>query len=170
MAATWFYQKHHWFWIVVVPVRCKNSKYEDLEWRISFSMAEKQLIQTFTHTQMLCYAAFKIILTDIVKPKHGDLLCSYFLKTILFWLAEETDQSKWIPKYFVMCLKQCFRRLTYCVECNNCLHLLSPKSISLKTGSLILNENSYSSIHWKTCVTRIHLVFLKLGQFNFITN
>ncbi|VDI64467.1 Hypothetical predicted protein [Mytilus galloprovincialis] len=83
--------------VLFVPIGCKGSLNEDLEWRISFSMAEKQLIFSFSHTQLLCYALLKIILKDIIKGKHGDLICSYFLKTILFWVFEESRPSDWHP-------------------------------------------------------------------------
>lgn len=82
--------------ILFVPVGCKASKFEDIEWRISFSIAEKQLIHSFTHTQFLCYAIMKTILSDIIKKRCGELLCSYFIKTIMFWLAEEYEPSFWV--------------------------------------------------------------------------
>ena len=83
--------------ILFVPIGCKGSDTEDLEWRMSFSIAEKLLIHSFSHTQLLCYALLKILLKDIIKQKHEDLICSYFLKTIMFWVCEESDQQ-WIPE------------------------------------------------------------------------
>ncbi|XP_063416235.1 uncharacterized protein LOC134697879 [Mytilus trossulus] len=92
--------------ILFVPIGDKGSIKEDLEWRISFSVAEKFLIYTFTHTQLLCYALMKIILKDVINKKEflseenirensPDLLCSYFLKTIVFWVSEELPPSIW---------------------------------------------------------------------------
>ncbi|XP_071142023.1 uncharacterized protein [Mytilus edulis] len=64
--------------VLFVPIGCKDSPNEDFQWRVSFSVTEKLLIHFFTHSQLLCYALMKIILKDIIKPRHGDLLCSYF--------------------------------------------------------------------------------------------
>lgn len=77
--------------VLFVPVGCKTSTNEDIEWRISFSMAETQLVHSFTHTQILCYAMLKTIVSDIGKKRHGELICSYFIKTIMFWISEEHD-------------------------------------------------------------------------------
>ncbi|XP_063397535.1 uncharacterized protein LOC134681828 [Mytilus trossulus] len=90
--------------VLFVPIGCRGSANEDLEWRISFSMAEKQLIFSFSHAQLLCYALLKIILKDIIKSKHGDLICSYFLKTIMFWLCEESSPSELHPGNIISCI------------------------------------------------------------------
>jgi hypothetical protein len=37
--------------ILFVPIGCKGSKNEDIEWRLSFSVGEKLLIYSFTHVQ-----------------------------------------------------------------------------------------------------------------------
>ncbi|XP_071124020.1 uncharacterized protein [Mytilus edulis] len=81
--------------VLFVPIGVKGSPKEDLEWRVSFSVGEKFLINTFTHTQLLCYALLKIILKDVIATfsECEDLLCSYFLKTIVFWISEEVPQS-----------------------------------------------------------------------------
>lgn len=113
--------------VLFVPVGCKGSSNEDYEFRISFSMAEKQLIFSFSHTQLLCYALMKIILKDIIKTKHGDLICSYFLKTIMFWISEESSPSKWQPVNMIPCFINCIKRLIYCVQYKTCLHYFIPE-------------------------------------------
>ncbi|XP_063406539.1 uncharacterized protein LOC134690495 [Mytilus trossulus] len=113
--------------VLFVPIGSKYSPHEHLEWRISFSMAEKQLIYSFSHTQLLCYSLLKIILKDIIKPKQGDLICSYFLKTIMFWLSEESCPSDWKPESFLSCFLNCLSRLNYCVEYKTCLHYFIPE-------------------------------------------
>ncbi|XP_076070634.1 uncharacterized protein LOC143042255 [Mytilus galloprovincialis] len=52
--------------VLFVPIRTKGSTKEDLEWRISFSISEKMLVHTFTHTQLCCYALIKILLKDVI--------------------------------------------------------------------------------------------------------
>ncbi|XP_071179924.1 uncharacterized protein [Mytilus edulis] len=127
--------------VLFVPIGCRGSANEDLEWRISFSMAEKQLIFSFSHTQLLCYALLKIILKDIIKSKHGDLICSYFLKTIMFWLCEESSPSEWHPGKIISCIMICFRRLIYCVEYKTCLHYFIPEN-NLFEGRFTDNQHN----------------------------
>ncbi|XP_052093522.1 uncharacterized protein LOC127729706 [Mytilus californianus] len=124
--------------ILFVPIGCKGSVTEDLEWRISFSVAEKILIHSFSHTQLLCYALLKILLKDIIKQKHEDLICSYFLKTIMFWLCEESDHQ-WIPEMFVRCFMSCLTRLIYCVEYEICLHYFIPDN-NLFEGRFVFEQ------------------------------
>lgn len=45
--------------VLLVPIGVKGSSNEDIEWRISFSIGEKLLINTFTHTQLCCYGLLK---------------------------------------------------------------------------------------------------------------
>ncbi|VDI01962.1 Hypothetical predicted protein [Mytilus galloprovincialis] len=114
--------------VLFVPIGCKNSPNEDLQWRISFSVTEKLLIHSFSHTQLLCYALMKMVLKDLIKPRHGDLLCSYFIKTIMFWLSEEISPSEWKPENMISCFLDCIRRLIYCVEYKTCLHYFIPEN------------------------------------------
>ncbi|XP_063416234.1 uncharacterized protein LOC134697878 [Mytilus trossulus] len=115
--------------VLFVPIGMKGSKNEELEWRISFSVGEKLLIYTFTHTQLLCYALLKIILKDVINidPHCKDLLCSYFIKTVIFWISEEISISIWKPDNLISCFMRCFRRLIYFVEYSVCPHYFIPK-------------------------------------------
>ncbi|XP_052078277.1 uncharacterized protein LOC127716191 [Mytilus californianus] len=110
--------------VLFVPIGVKGSPKEDIEWRISFSVGEKFLINTFTHTQLICYALLKILLKDVLETytECRELLCSYFLKTIIFWISEELPQSIWKPKNLINCFMRCFSRLIYNVEYSVCLH------------------------------------------------
>ncbi|XP_052076204.1 uncharacterized protein LOC127714220 [Mytilus californianus] len=86
--------------VLFVAVGVKGSSQEELEWRISFSVGEKLLMYSFTHTQLLCYALLKILLKFVIVLDKDckELLCSYFMKTILFWICEELPSSIWKPE------------------------------------------------------------------------
>ncbi|XP_063438334.1 uncharacterized protein LOC134719260 [Mytilus trossulus] len=116
--------------VLFVPIGVKGSPKEELEWRVSFSVGEKFLTNTFTHTQLLCYALLKIVLKDVIASfsECQDLLCSYFLKTIVFWISEELPQSIWKPDCIIQCFMRCFNRLIYCVEHSVCLHYFIPEN------------------------------------------
>ncbi|VDI49266.1 cyclic GMP-AMP synthase, partial [Mytilus galloprovincialis] len=116
--------------VLFVPIGAKGSQKENLEWRVSFSVGEKFLINTFTHTQLLCYALLKIVLKDVlaIHSECKDLLCSYFLKTIMFWISEELPLSIWKPNNLIPCFMRCYKRLIYCVEHSVCLHYFIPEN------------------------------------------
>ncbi|XP_071124029.1 cyclic GMP-AMP synthase-like receptor 2 [Mytilus edulis] len=116
--------------VLFVPVGVKGSPKENIEWRISFSVGEKFLINTFTHTQLLCYALLKILLKDVISTytKCEDLLCSYFLKTVMFWISEELPQSIWKPENLIHCFMRCLRRLIYSVDYTICSHYFIPEN------------------------------------------
>ena len=82
----------------LVPVGHPHSRKKSLEWRLSFSLAERTLVWSFNHTQIQCYALMKIILKEFVKKKcspQNQVLCSYFIKTFLFWQYETNDLDFW---------------------------------------------------------------------------
>ena len=76
----------------LVPICHPNSNMNNLEWRISFSVAERTLVWSFNHVQIQCYAVLKIILKEFINPNCSPpcrVLCSYFIKTFLFNLRKE---------------------------------------------------------------------------------
>lgn len=67
---------------LLVPIGLRALTDCSLLWRLSFSVAEKQLVHSFNNTQLLCYGLLKLVLKHIVNTNdHAkDLLCSYFIK------------------------------------------------------------------------------------------
>ena len=112
----------------IVPVGIKVDNGSENEWRLSFSLAEKYLIFTFNHTQLMIYEMLKIILKEIISQHEdiSELLCSYFLKTTLFWVIEETQRSIWDPKYMVLCFHLCLERLMQFILEENCPNYFLP--------------------------------------------
>ena len=78
----------------LVPVGIPASSTKDIEWRWSFSVAEKELIHHMDQSMYTCMFALKAI-----KQKHWvaneswsrNPFVSYFLKTTCLWLCEELD-------------------------------------------------------------------------------
>lgn len=122
------------FGVLFVPIGCKGSPYEAIEWRLSFSVQEKWLIMSLNHTQLLCYAFLKVLLKEVINetPSLNGLLCSYYLKTILFWMFEEIDECKWSPDNFINCYMACIQRLLYCVEFSTVVHYFMPDNNMLE--------------------------------------
>ena len=104
----------------LVPVGHPLSTGKSLEWRLSFSIAERTLVWSFNHTQLQCYAVMKLILKEFVKSncteKHKNVLCSYFIKTFLFWQFETTDQLFWQQKNLTGCIIYLIHKFYNCVQ------------------------------------------------------
>ncbi|KAJ8317542.1 hypothetical protein KUTeg_005446 [Tegillarca granosa] len=101
----------------LVPIGNPLSEESHMEWRISFSLAEKRLIHSMNHTQILCYGLLKLYLKHVIDAGEGckGLLCSYFLKTALFYCIEE-DGVIWDQHNLLKCFWACFERLTSWIE------------------------------------------------------
>ena len=102
----------------LVPVGHPHSDTKLLEWRISFSMAERALVWSFNLVQMQCYAVMKIILKEFIKVKCSPpnfVLCSYFIKTFLFWKFETTDFNFWRLENFRECIKFLLKEFSKCI-------------------------------------------------------
>lgn len=69
-----------------MPIGSKtNINEHDMEWRISFSLAEQIIVYSINHTQFLCYAILKVFLKEVLSREDPEsLICSYFLKLFFF--------------------------------------------------------------------------------------
>lgn len=81
----------------IVPVSHKASTTPELEFRFSFSICEKALIRRWTSRQMNIYYIIKSLFKKYFQ-EDGVLtrgLCSYFAKTVIFWLDEMHSNEFW---------------------------------------------------------------------------
>ena len=100
-----------------------------MEWRISFSIAERHLAWSFNHTQVQMYAVLKLILKEFIKPNCSAtnyVLCSYFIKTFLFWKFEETEKSFWQIENFRDCLRYLLGEFHKVLQCGILRHYFIP--------------------------------------------
>ena len=114
----------------LVAVGYPNSNMKLMEWRLSFSIAERTLVWLFSHVQMQCYAVLKIILKEYVKNKcseENQILCSYFIKTFLFWKFETTDLKFWRRDNFGECLRYLLIEFYQCLLEGKIQHYFIPK-------------------------------------------
>ncbi|KAK3085797.1 hypothetical protein FSP39_008777 [Pinctada imbricata] len=117
---------------LLVPINSKQQHYSDmidLEWRISFSFAEKKLVHSMNHCQFLCYGLFKVFLNEVIKPKLSDkdLLCSYFMKSAVFGEISD-NSSEWTPFNFLQKFWNVFRRLIKWVCIGYCPNFFIPEN------------------------------------------
>lgn len=79
----------------VVPVGSHTSNLRELEWRLSFSVAEKMLIESLTKDQKLTYSILKALIKSQMKHRGIDVFASYHLKTSLLWFLELKGTTQW---------------------------------------------------------------------------
>ena len=114
----------------LVPVGHPHSIVNSIEWRISFSMAERVLVWSFNHTQMQCYALMKILLKEFIKVKcnpQNQVLCSYFIKTFLFWKYETTELNFWREDNLRECIKLLMSEFSQCIKDGVLRHYFIPR-------------------------------------------
>ena len=102
----------------------------DNEWRISFSGAEQKLIYSMNHCQFLCYGLLKVFLKEIidVDPNNPTCLCSYFMKTVLFWVIQCDSSLHWVPSNLLFCFWTCFKVLISWVYKGECPNFFIPQN------------------------------------------
>ncbi|XP_052683549.1 uncharacterized protein LOC128163905 [Crassostrea angulata] len=118
-ASSWIYRCHQWPPVHVVNEIVNNGchfvaighrlgNHADDEWRISFSQAENRLVYSMNHTQFLTYGLLKLFLKEIINEglrEEDRLLCSYHMKTVVFWAIQQNELSHGgATKYFSMFL------------------------------------------------------------------
>ncbi|VDI62176.1 Hypothetical predicted protein [Mytilus galloprovincialis] len=114
---------------LLVPIGPKTKPDDHLLWRLSFSVAEKKLEHSFNFTQLLCYGLLKIMLKRIVNTQNDvkDLLCSYFLKTALFWVADEVDIDTCQLSKIYYCFSLCLNKIISLVNTCYCPNYFIPE-------------------------------------------
>jgi hypothetical protein len=84
--------------ICIVPILQCQAIYifciEHLEWRISFVLMEKTILQSLSHSQFMCYGLLKLYLKEILGSfeEINDIVSSYFMKTLLLWEIQTNSQ------------------------------------------------------------------------------
>ena len=113
----------------LVAVGYPLSSSKEMEWRISFSVAERILVWSFNHVQIQCYAVMKIILKEFIKVRCSPanyVLCSYFIKTFLFWKFEVTQSTFWRSENFRACISFLLVEFTKCIRDRELPHYFFP--------------------------------------------
>ena len=110
----------------VVPKGNPQSPNKHLEWRWSFSLAEKMLIRTFNIIQLQCYFLLKMMVTYIINPMVLEGLSSYQVKTVMLHMVESTHPAEWVKEKLASCFCACLAKLLQCIEDESCPHYFIP--------------------------------------------
>ena len=114
-----------------VPIGHPLGLHEHEEWRISFSVAEHKLVHTMNHCQFLTYGLLKIFLKEVIDKQSAEtnkLLCSYHMKTAVFWMIQQNVVPLWCPQNFLVCFWVCFKLLLKWVYKGVCPNFFIPQN------------------------------------------
>ncbi|XP_062614232.1 uncharacterized protein LOC134275966 [Saccostrea cucullata] len=160
-ATVWIYRCHSWPQPHIVDDIVKNGchlvaightlgNHVHNEWRISFSLAEFKLVCAMNHCQFLTYGLLKLCLTEIMNNGLSDedkLLCSYHMKTAVFWVIQQNTLQQWCPQNLLECFWVCFKLILKWVYEGVCPNFFIPQ-----------NNMFLSKVH---CETK-HQLFIRL--------
>ncbi|KAK3087575.1 hypothetical protein FSP39_007716 [Pinctada imbricata] len=115
--------------VLYVPIGFPLSPLGSIQWRLSFSIAENLLVRSMNHSQFLTYALLKLTLKEVIDADSNikGLLCSYFLKTAVFWEIE-SSRRVWDPSNLLHCFWRCFRRILNWVDAGYCPNFFVPEN------------------------------------------
>ncbi|XP_078337031.1 uncharacterized protein LOC111099656 isoform X1 [Crassostrea virginica] len=81
------------------------------------------------HCQFLCYGLLKIFLKEIINSNENEsCLCSYFMKTLVFWVIQNDNHLAWVPENLLMCFWTCFKLLISWVNRGECPNFFIPQN------------------------------------------
>lgn len=106
----------------LVPTGFSGSLTEDTEWRISFSMLERDLIWSWKYTQVKCYVFLKLVLKRLIQPVVPEVLNTYQLKTLMFWQIEGNSPEMWSSEKLECVIMHLLQMLLNWVEAAYCPH------------------------------------------------
>nr|XP_022346230.1 uncharacterized protein LOC111138508 [Crassostrea virginica] len=113
-----------------VAIGHKLGKHAVNEWRISFSQAEQKLVYAMNHAQFLTYGLLKFFVKEFNKGKSEEekLLCSYHMKTTIFWAIQQNTIAHWCPQNLLAGFWVCFTLLLKWVYEGVCPNFFIPEN------------------------------------------
>ncbi|XP_062580648.1 uncharacterized protein LOC134242567 [Saccostrea cucullata] len=114
-----------------VAVGHKLGNHTDKEWRISFSLAEQCLVSYMNHCQFLTYGLLKLFLKECINSglsEEDKLLCSYHMKTAVFWGIQLNIMPCWCPQNLLQCFWVCFKLILKWVYEGICPNFFIPEN------------------------------------------
>ena len=124
----------------VVAVAHPHSENPDLEFRISFSVAEKLLIRKWTNEQLKCYFVFKELVKKHLGPDDDDEeaaiekgLCSYFVKTLLLWASEDHTEEFWQQHSTLQIVTELLKIMKHFVVHRKCPNYFVPENLMVSS-------------------------------------
>ena len=110
-----------------VGVNHPSSSNDPIEWRLSFSLQERELMFTLNPTQHKCYVFLKMIKKDIIHKHIPKSISSYHCKTCILYAVEHTQTEFWTRGNLLPCVYLCINILLGWVREQNCPNYFIPE-------------------------------------------
>ncbi|XP_052687003.1 uncharacterized protein LOC128166105 [Crassostrea angulata] len=141
-ASSWINRCHSWPDPEVVDDIVRNGchfvaighplgPHEKEEWRFSFSQAEQKCVYAMNHCQFLTYGLLKLFLKEVINQQSEEtnkLLCSYHMKTTVFWAIQQNTLPHWCPQNLLAGFWVCFKLLLKWVYEGICPNFFIPQN------------------------------------------
>ena len=111
----------------VVPKGCKGSESRSLEFRISYTLSEVELIKSLNETQLKIYILLKLLFQSEVDEQFPDIITSYCIKNVVFWLCEKAHVDQFVIESLLEWRKKGLIYILDCVREKNLPMYLMPK-------------------------------------------
>jgi hypothetical protein len=106
----------------IAPVGHRDSKNNDIQWRISFP-GERSLLLDLNEVQILCYALIKIILRENLNTSQREVVSSFHVKHVVFWCVELCS-CQWVDSNYINCLNICLTKLIQMIKDRHIPHYI----------------------------------------------
>ena len=90
-----------------IHIVCKKLRHSEIDWRLSFSVAEIVITQQWTSWQHYIYFIFKSLFYKYLKPLSNEsvkVITSFLVKTVMLNVSENFKQSWWCKENAGECL------------------------------------------------------------------
>ena len=93
----------------IVPKGCKGSETRAFEFRLSYVLSEIALMQSLNDTQSKLYSLLKLLVKSTVDIRFPDILTSYCLKNVVFWICERNRKQMFDNGHLLELLELCLK-------------------------------------------------------------
>ncbi|CAC5405112.1 unnamed protein product [Mytilus coruscus] len=132
--------------VISLPSKVSLDEYTEVEFRLGYGPMEKLLTESLSDCQKQCYILLKVILKEYIEPRFPDqdILSSYVMKMLIFWMSEETDSDIWRPACLLECLQMCLEKLYDWVESGYCPNYFIPEYNLFRTKLARMQSNNFA--------------------------
>src|SRR6218665_3558377 len=99
----------------------------DKQWRLSFSLAEVALLQSWTQVQQIVYHLLRFFAkSELIK--EDEVLCTYHLKTLMLWTCEEMPPEWWKTSPVITICYKLLQKLSDWLRKRRCPNYFIPEA------------------------------------------
>ena len=143
---------------LIVP-KSPTDSVTNLEWRLSFCLAERKLMQSLSEEQKICYLLIKAIWRKFLKPPAGKALQSYHLKNVFLHECESVSSVTWTPETTVERVLALLARLRRYLSDGYCPHYILPKNNLFQEIDKGVLARAAERV--QTCITDARVVWIE---------